>query len=254
MFSVEERDTVRDHVLHIAASDERVIAGALVGGLADGGGDRWSDLDLTFGVAENVPVADVLADWTVDLVQSFHAVHLFDLPSDAAIYRVFLLPGCLQVDLSFALASDFGARGPKFRLLFGNAVERPHVPQPSPHDLFGLAVHHAVRARFCIERGRSWQAEHWIAGIRENALSLACRRRGLDARHGRGFDDLPDEVLDALGAALVPSVERGELLRALDAAVATLLREATEVADVPARVEPQLRELMSTVLSDSRRA
>jgi len=62
MFSVEERDTVRDHVLHIAASDERGIAGALVGGLADGGGDRWSDLDLTFGVAENVPVADVLAE------------------------------------------------------------------------------------------------------------------------------------------------------------------------------------------------
>jgi hypothetical protein len=93
-------------------------------------------------------------------------------------------------------------------LLFGNAVERPYVPQPSPHDLFGLAVHHAVRARFCIERGRSWQAEHWIAGIRDNALSLACRRRGLDARHGRSFDDLPADVLDAFGASLVRSMER----------------------------------------------
>ena len=253
MFSVEERDSVRDHVLELAASDDRVIAGAVVGGLADGGGDRWSDLDLTFGVAESVPVAEVLADWTVDLVRSFDAMHLFDLPSDAAIYRVFLLPGCLQVDLSFAPALDFGARGPKFRLLFGKAVERPHIPQPSPHDLFGLAVHHAVRARFCIERGRSWQAEHWIVGVRENALSLACRRRGLDARHGRGFDDLPAEVLDALEGALVRSMKRSDLLRALDAAVAALLRETTEVADVAARVEPQLRELTSTALSDSRR-
>jgi len=138
-------------------------------------------------------------------------------------------------------------------LLFGKAVERPHIPQPSPHDLFGLAVHHAVRARFCIERGRSWQAEHWIVGVRENALSLACRRRGLDARHGRGFDDLPAEVLDALEGALVRSMKRSDLLRALDAAVAALLRETTEVADVAARVEPQLRELTSTALSDSRR-
>jgi hypothetical protein len=208
MFSVEQRDRVRDHVLEMGASDDRVVAGAVVGGLADGGGDRWSDLDLTFGVAESVSVDEVLADWTVDLVRSFDAVHLFDLPSDAAIYRVFLLPGCLQVDLSFAPAPDFGARGPKFTLLFGNAVERPYVPQPSPHDLFGLAEHHAVRARFCIERGRSWQAEHWIAGIRDNALSLACRRRGLDARHGRSFDDLPADVLDAFGASLVRSMER----------------------------------------------
>ena len=245
MFSVEERDRVRDHVLELAASDDRVIAAAIVGGLADGGGDRWSDLDLTFGVAEGVSVDEVLADWTVDLVRSCDAVHLFDLPSDAAIYRVFLLPGCLQVDLSFAPASDFGARGPKFRLLSGNAVEMPHVPQPSPYDLFGLAVHHAVRARFCIERGRSWQAEHWIAGIRDKALSLACRRRGLDARHGRGFDDLPADVLDAFGASLVRSMEQTDLLRALDAAVAALLREATEIADVAARVEPQLRELTS---------
>jgi hypothetical protein len=109
MFSVEERHRVRDQVLEIAASDDRVIAAAMVGGLADGGGDRWSDLDLAFGVAEG-------------------------------------------------------------------------------------------------------------------------------------------EVLDAFGASLVRSMERKDLLRALDAAVAALLREATEVADVAAKVEPQLRDLTSTEL------
>src|SRR6266487_653664 len=92
----------------------------------------------------------------------------------------------------------------------------------------GLAVHHAVRARFSIERGRYWQAEYWISAVRDYALSLACRRRGLPARYGRGFDDLPGDVLDSFAGALVRSLEQDELLRALALAVAGLLRESEE--------------------------
>jgi len=249
VFSVEERARVRDSVLEMARADPRVVSGAMVGGTAHGGGDRWSDLDLTFGVAEGVPVTDVLAGWTQRLADAFDAVHLFDLPFQATLYRVFLFPGCLQVDLSFTPASDFGALGPRFALLFGTAGERPHPPETSARDLFGLGVHHAVRARFCIERGRWWQAEYWLSGVRDQALALACRRRGLDTSHGRGFDDLPAEVLEPFGAALVRSVERGELLRALDAAVAALLRESAEVGDLAVKVGAQLDTLRSTSLS-----
>ena len=249
MFSIEDRNHVRDHVLQLAASDARVVAGAVVGSLALSEGDRWSDLDLTFAVAEDVPLPDVLEDWTRDLVKEFDAVHLFDLPSGASIYRVFLLPGCLQFDLSFTPASKFGASGPKFKLLFGSSVEKPYAQPPSAQELFGYAVHHALRARFCIERGRTWQAEYWISGIRDYALSLACRRRGLPAVYGRGFDDLPPDVRDTFKGALVTSLERDELLRALGCAIEGLLREADEVHDLAIKVEPQLREL--TVAWDS---
>jgi hypothetical protein len=243
MFSIRDRDRLRDRVLRLAASDERVVAGAVVGSLAQGEGDRWSDLDLTFAVREGVSIPDVLEDWTRDLVDEFSAVHLFDLPSGASVYRVFLLPGCLQFDLSFTPASEFGAIGPKFRMLFGSSVEKPHVGPPSAQELFGYAVHHALRARFCIERGRCWQAEYWISGVRDYALSLACRRRGLPARHGRGFDDLPESVRAALAGAMVRSIERSELLRALGSAVEGLLGEAGEVQELAARIEPQLRQL-----------
>lgn len=243
MFSIEDRNHVRDHVLQLAASDVRVVAGAVVGSLALDEGDRWSDLDLTFAVAEDAPVPDVLEDWTRDLVNEFDAVHLFDLPSGASIYRVFLLPGCLQFDLSFTPASKFGASGPKFKLLFGGSVEKPYAQPPSAQELFGYAVHHALRARFCIERGRTWQAEYWISGVRDYALSLACRRRGLPAAHGRGFDDLPPGVRDTFKGALATSLESDELLRALGCAIEGLLREADEVHDLAIKVEPQLREL-----------
>ncbi len=243
MFSVEERDRVRDRVLELASSDPRVVAGAVVGSLALGDGNRWSDLDLMFAVADAVPVEDVLADWSRRLVDELDGVHLFDLPSGGTTFRVFLLPGCLQLDLSFAAAAEFGAGGPRFRLLFGGAVEKPFASPPSAHELFGYAVHHARAARVCIERGRRWQAQYWISALRDYALSLGCLRRSLPARFGRGFDDLPGEVLESFDDALVHSLDRGELLRALAAAIEGLLRESADVREVAARVEPQLREL-----------
>lgn len=243
MFSVSDRERVRDFVLELAASDDRVVAGAVVGSMAHHAGDRWSDLDLTFSVVDSVPILDVLNDWTSRLIAEFDAVQLFDLPSEASIYRVFLLPGCLQFDLSFTPAAAFGARGPNFRLLFGEAIQRPFTPPPSPAELFGYAVHHALRARFCIERGRFWQAEYWISGVRDDGLSLACLRRDLPAREGRGFDALPAEILNTFKGALVCSPERDELLRALKSAIAGLLRESEQIHEMAARVEPQLREL-----------
>jgi hypothetical protein len=246
MFSIEDRDRVRDRVLNLASSDPRVVAGAVVGSLALHDGDRWSDLDLTFAVADDVPVRDVLRDWTRTLVDEFDVVELFDLAAGASIYRVFLLPGSLQFDLSFTPASAFGATGPKFRLLFGTAVEKPYTPAPSPRELFGYAVHHALRARFCIERGRVWQAEYWISSVRDYALTLACLRRDLPAHYGRGFDNLPADVRDAFHDALVRSLARDELLRTLRVALAGLLGEAAQVpelAEMVTQVEPRLREL-----------
>lgn len=243
LFSVEERDRIRDRVLELAASDKRIVAGAVVGSLALNEGDRWSDLDLTFGVADEFSINDVLEEWTRQIMDQFDAAHLFDVTSGVSIYRVFLLPGCLQFDLSFTPTSKFGAIGPKFKLLFGNAVEKPYLKTQSAHELFGYAVHHALRARFCIERGRYWQAEYWISSIRDYALAIACHRHNLPTSYGRGFDHLPADMLERFKSALVSSLERDELFRALKAAIDGLLRESVEVQELAQKVEPQLRNL-----------
>jgi len=246
VFAIKDRERVHERVLELAASDPRVVAGAALGSLALGDGDRWSDLDLMFALADGVTVSEVLTDWTAKLAAALDAVRLFDLPFRSTVYRVFLLPGCLQLDLSFTPARDFAPAGPNFRLLFGVAGAELAAEAPTPaSELFGLAVHHALRARFCIERGRHWQAEHWISAVRDYALALACRRRGLPEHHGRGFDDLPAEVLDAFAAALVRSLERDELFRALSSAVSALLSESAQAGELAARVAPALRELAS---------
>lgn len=243
VFNTNDRDRVRDRVLDIVSSDPRVVGGAVLGSLAHDQGDEWSDLDLMFAVVNDVPLTEVLESVTPTLLDEFAAVRLFDLPSGPIIYRVFLLPNCLELDLSFTPASEFGAGGPEFRLLFGEAVELPVDPSQPAHELFGYGVHHTLHARVAIERGRYWQAEYWISAVRDHALALACRRLGLDGTYGRDFDGLPTEVADPARDALVRSLDRDELNRALESAVAALLRESMEAREMAASVEGQLREM-----------
>ena len=241
MFTVEQRDALREHLLRLAEEDEHVVAGAAVGSLAVDGGDRFSDLDLTFGIADHVPVADVLNDWTRTLIEELDAVHLADLERGATTYRVFLLPDALQVDLSMTPAAQFRPAGPRFRLLFGEtAAGEPEgstpptggnlfVPTPPvASDLFGWGVIYALHARACIERGRVWQAEHYVGAVRDHALSLACLRQEVPAVQARGYDDLPAETLARFEAAHVGAVEPAALRAALAASVLALMRAGEE--------------------------
>jgi hypothetical protein len=230
VFTVEQRDALREHLLRLAEEDEHVVAGAAVGSLAMDGGDRFSDLDLTFGIADHVPVADVLDNWTRTLVDELDAVHLADLERGPTTYRVFLLPDALQFDLSMTPAAQFRPAGPRFRLLFGEtaAGESGVSTSPVAGDLFGWGVIYALHARACIERGRVWQAEHYVGAVRDHALSLACLRQGLPAVQARGYDDLSAETLARFEAAHVGATEPGALRPALAASVLALLREGAE--------------------------
>jgi hypothetical protein len=241
VFTVEQRDALREHVLRLAKEDERVVAGAAVGSLAVDGGDRFSDLDLTFGIADHVPIADVLDDWTRMLVDELDAVHLVDLERDPTIYRVFLLPDALQFDLSMTPAAQFRPAGPRFRLLFGEtAADEPAASTPPvagtifistpavAGDLFGWGVIYALHARACIERGRVWQAEHYVGAVRDHALSLACLVQGLPAVQARGYDDLSAETLARFEAAHVGAVQPGALRAALAASVLALMRAGAD--------------------------
>jgi hypothetical protein len=197
-----------------------------VGSLAVDGGDRFSDLDLTFGIVDHVPVADVLDDWTRTLIDELDAVHLVDVERGPTTYRVFLLPDALQFDLSLTPAARFRPAGPRFRLLFGEtaAGEDQRSTPLVAGDLFGWGVIYALHARACIERGRVWQAEHCVGAVRDHALSLACLRHGLPAVQARGYDDLPAEALTQFKATHVGALEPGALRVALAASLDGLMR------------------------------
>src|SRR5262245_66461649 len=105
MFTVEQRDALLDRMMRVGEQDERVAAGAIVGSLAVEAGDRFSDLDLTFAIADHIRVVDVLGDWTRALVDDLGGVVLVDLERGATVLRVFLIAGRLAVVLSIMHAS-----------------------------------------------------------------------------------------------------------------------------------------------------
>jgi hypothetical protein len=230
VFTVEQRDALREHLLRLAKEDERVVAGAAVGSLAVDGGDRFSDLDLTFSIADHVSVGEVLDDWTRTLIGERDAVHLVDLERGPTTYRVFLFPDALQFDLSMTPAAQFRPAGPRFRLLFGETAsgDSAFATPPIAPDLFGWGVIYALHSRACIERGRVWQAEHYVGAVRDHALSLACLREGVPAVHARGYDDLFAETLARFEDAHVGTLEPDALRTALAASVRELLREGAE--------------------------
>jgi hypothetical protein len=229
VFTIQQRDDLRERVLALAQEDTRVVAGAAVGSLALGSGDRFSDLDLTFAVADEVLLAKVLDDWTRTLEDELAAVQLVDLERGPTTYRVFLLPDLLQFDLSVTPASRFAPAGPRFRLLFGVTAGDGTTPTPpAAGDLFGWGVIYALHSRTCIERGRVWQAEHYVGAVRDHALSLACLRHGLPAVQARGHDNLSADILASFDGTHVGSLDPEPLRGALSAATRALLREGKE--------------------------
>jgi hypothetical protein len=247
MFTPEERDRLRSDLLEHARSDPRISGAAITGSAAAGREDRWSDIDLAFGVSTAAELRDILGDWTTHMYRQHLALHHLDVISGAWVYRVFFLPGTLQVDLAFVPATEFRALAPTFRLMFGEANESRHVPPPPAGDLIGLGWLYALHARSSLARGKLWQAEYMISGVRDNSLALSCIRHGLPADHGRGMDLLPGAVAAQFEGSLVRQLDTAELSRAFRVAIQGLLSEIRSVdKELAGRLEGALTHLTET--------
>jgi hypothetical protein len=243
MFTVEDRDRLREWIVSMAKNDPRVTGGAMTGSMSAGVEDRWSDIDIAFGVAEGVDLEALLDDWREALRREFGLVHYWDLPFRSSLYRVFLFPSGLEADVAAVPQRDFGARGPRFRALFGATHDQEPTPPPDARFLIGLGWHHVLHANSSIERGKPWRAEYWISALRDHTLELACLRLGEEPSEARGIDRLPAEVTGPVQGALVRSLDAEELRRSLGVATSCFIREVELWdAELSASLTPILRE------------
>ena len=250
MYTPANRARLLDDLIERARQDSRIIAAAIVGSTAREEVDAWSDIDLAFRLAPGHDPSTVAESWTGSLSDLLgHADHL-DVWSGAALYRVFLLPNSLQVDLSFWPSDLFTATSPSFRLLFGEGNPPQPMLAPSPKDVLGTGWLYAIHVRSSIARGRPWQALHMIDTMREQVIMLACLRLGLPWREGRGVDLLPHDVLTRLEATIVPALRSTELVRAFHALIDLLVDEAEQIEpELASRLRGPLSVLIATALT-----
>ena len=225
VFTVEERERLRESLVATARNDERIVGAAHTGSAALGREDRWSDIDLAVSVAAGAVMDDVVADWTRRLYEQHGAVAHHDIWYGATRFRVFLLADTLQVDLAFWRDGEFGAIGPTFRLIFGTPAPNPPPAALNPRDLTGIRMAwlYALHVRSSLARGRLQQAENMLNGMREQ---------------------LPREVTEPVAEGLVETLDAAELARAFAAMVELLVREVEQVdVELARRLTPTLMAL-----------
>lgn len=218
-----------------------------MGSGAGGQEDRWSDIDLALRLAPGIDVTATAEAWTQTIAAHLHHVAHVDVWARGALYRVFLLPDTLQVDVSFWRDQDFAAHGPRFRLVFGEANPSAGPVELDTQAVFGLAWLYAIHVRSSLARGRVWQAVFMLNAVREHVIQLACHRHGLPTHEGRGVDDLPADLRQRL-LATVPAAVAPTDLREAFAGVGSLLAEEARYADPRSadRLDPVLAELVRT--------
>lgn len=179
MYSNADRAALRDALIAAALGDPDLCGVAICGSMAVAREDIWSDIDLVLAVADGSRFGETVANWTRRMAQEHGAVHHVDIARGLQVYRAFLLPSTLEVDLNFVPAGEFQPEGPTFRALRGTPLPSASTATADSSEHFiGMGWLYAQQARACIGRDRLWQAERMITQVRDQALALACLRHG----------------------------------------------------------------------------
>jgi hypothetical protein len=156
--------------------------------------------------------------------------------------------------LALAPANDFGARGPTFKLVFGEARNVSHVHAPDPRELTGYGWLYGLHVRSSIARRRPWQALYMLNSMRDQVVALVELAAGLPALEARGVDRLPASVTRPLEATIARSLDLDELRRAFAATCHVLVSHSRTVDHgLSERLEVILARLVATATAEAPR-
>lgn len=246
MFTVAQRDAIRDSLVAAAHADDAIMGAAFVGSSATDRQDAWSDIDLALQMTPEAVETEVVAEWTERLYRDHHIVHHLDVFAGNGVrYRVFLTADSLQIDISFWPQELFRAMSERFQVIFGQPNEPLSPSAPNVDAIIGTAWLYALHVRSALARQTPWYAASLMDDFRKQILALACVRCGLNAKEGRTIDQLPPEFLARLQAVCTASVDIPAIQASFVGHMQLFQDEiAAHDANLAARLSPALQAMI----------
>lgn len=263
LFSPQERQEVLDRTLVALRTDDRIAGVVIVGSGAVGFEDDYSDIDLAVVVAEEEDTLPVFRDWKPRIEALLPVIHSFETIYGPNSYlHGFLFEGFLELNLGFVCLANLFAKRARWQVAFDRSGKIENIMRSSWEQRAGPDAqaaylsrlnsiwHYIIQVVIALKRGHPWRALHELEQIRSRVVELAGLRLGLETKHFRHVDQIPEEFLAELERTLVCSLAPADILRALKATTACFFREARELdnalsLDVAADLEARMQEYIA---------
>jgi predicted nucleotidyltransferase len=225
--------------------DERVLAIGVLGSVARGTWDVWSDLDL-----------DIVTTEEFDAVAEGHRLGGPDalvLPTRPGEVDV-VLPSLEEFSIRYHRLGTTNAHIVDDLKIISGRLDRDHImaaglsvsqPPPPLEILVSEALRIAIGVHIQVRRRHFWQAVWLLDEVRIRLMEVFATARGL--RPVRAFDELATPDLQRRMASVLARDDLASVERALVGALDLLERDVQTLADATYELTPQQRGVLSAL-------
>jgi len=190
-------------------------------------------------VAAADDVKAVFRDWRARIEEILPVIHCVEVTYGPNNYLyAFLLDGFLELDIGFLCLTNLLAKRERWKIVFDRSGKIEDImrsswekrAKPDIKDAYLSRIngiwHYIIHGVVALKRCQPWRALHYLEVIRNRTVELAGLRTGLETKHFRQVDQMPNEFLTELRQTLVSSKDTVDIMRALKAATMCFFREA----------------------------
>ena len=243
VFSVQDRQTVFDYILSVAAECGRIVSLVQVGSGANGYHDERSDLDFVIALDSDESMPEVMEYMHRKISLKYELA--FCKQDESRHLQIFILSDLLEIDIGYGGYEHAAAWKPAFKVLFDHSgtVEEKMVQSRAwmdnriygdkqkkdmeqAHNVVWLFLMHAAVA---IRRGNCFQAIGEMEAARALYIDLLGDRFRLESRRNREIDNLPEAEKAAIRSTYAVGESPAELWAALLNLTALVYKELEEI-------------------------
>ena len=260
VFSVQDRQTVFDYILSVAAECGRIVSLVQVGSGANGYHDERSDLDFVIALDSDESMPEVMEYMHRKISLKYELA--FCKQDESRHLQIFILSDLLEIDIGYGGYEHAAAWKPAFKVLFDHSgtVEEKMVQSRAwmddrmygdkqkkdmeqAHNVVWLFLMHAAVA---IRRGNCFQAIGEMEAARALYIDLLGDRYRLESRRNREIDHLPEAEKAVIRSTFAAGERPSELWAALVNLTDLVYKELEEIS------MPVTKEMLQDYYADLR--